>query len=76
MSAITLENTTGKRSGRVVCYEYGEDLFGYLFLDIYSGKKHKTRRVNSRLFQRVRDLIIYLDDDLYRKEILNYLPIN
>ena len=55
-------------------YEYGEDLFGYLYLDIVRGKKHRARKLKSMLFRDPREFIVTLDLELYRKENLNYLP--
>ncbi len=70
-----MKNTTGKRQGRFVRYEYGEDLFGYLFLDVVSGKRDQARRVRTHLFSDVRHLIYTLDVEIDRRENLNYIPL-
>jgi hypothetical protein len=46
--AILLENKTGKRYGRFVKYEYGEDLFGYLYLEKIKGKKERRIQCKKR----------------------------
>lgn len=76
MSAIYLKNQTGKRSGKYVRFEYGEDLFGFLFLDVVRGKKHVARRTRTHIFTKVRDFVCFLDMELERNESLNYIPEN
>ena len=71
---ILLKNETGRKRGNYVRYEYGEDLFGYLYLDIIRSKKHCAWPVKSCLFEDKRDLILALDIDLGRRETLDYLP--
>ncbi len=73
MSTILLKNTTGRLRGNYVRYEYGEDLFGYLFLDISRSRKHRARRIRSLLFDNPRDFICVLDQDLDRRENRNYV---
>jgi len=55
-------------------YEFGEDLFGFLYLDVVRGKKHLARVVKREVFDNPRDFVVALDLELYRKESLNYLP--
>jgi len=76
VAEILLTNSTGSRRGNFIQYEYGEDLFGYLYLDIARRKKHRARKLKSMLFQNARDLIVTLDLELYRKENLNYIHAN
>jgi len=71
---ILLKNTTGSRSGSYLRYEYGEDLFGYIYLDVVRQRKHRFRLVRSLVFKSTRDFICTLDVDLYNKENLNYVP--
>ncbi len=70
---ILLKNSTGKLSGYFVRYEYGEDLFGFIYLDVVRGKKHRARKVRSMLFDDAREFIFTLDIDLDRRESLNYV---
>lgn len=74
MSAIWLKNTTGKQAGRFVRFETGEDLFGYLFYDMVSGKRHVGKKLRTRIFNSPRDFICALDLELYNQENRNYLP--
>jgi len=74
MSGIILKNRTGHKSGFYLRYEFGEDLFGYLYLDVFRGKKHVAKRIKRETFDNPRDFIIALDLDLERKESLNYVP--
>lgn len=55
-------------------YEYGQDLFGYIYLDVVSGKKHRAKRLRSLIFQTQQDFLHTLDIDLYHKENLDYVP--
>lgn len=71
---IVLRNTTGSRSGNIVRYEYGEDLFGYIYLDIVRQKKHSGKLARKMVFSNVREFVCTLDIDLYNKENLNYIP--
>lgn len=73
MSVIHLKNCTGRRSGSFVRYEYGADLFGYFYLDVVHGRKHCVRRVRQMLFDNPRDFICMLDQDLDRRDNLNYV---
>lgn len=73
MSQILLKNTTGKRSGFYIRYEYGHDLFGYLYLDVVRSRKHRARRIRSMLFDDPRDFICTLDRELDFRENLNYV---
>lgn len=73
MNTILLKNTTGKRYGRYIRYEFGEDLFGYIFLDVYSGKKHRAKKLRSHLFANARDFLRTLDTDIGKKEDLDFI---
>ncbi len=70
---ILLKNTTGRRSGRFVRYEYGEDLFGWFYLDVVSGQKHRAKTVRKMLFSSPRDFVCTLDLELDRRESLDYV---
>lgn len=73
VSTILLKNSTGKRTGHYVRYEYGEDLFGYLYLDVSRARKHRGKKIRSLIFDNPRDFICTLDRDLYLRENLNYV---
>lgn len=73
MSTIFLKNNTGKMAGRYIRYEFGEDLFGYLYLDVISGRKHRARKNRSFVFDDAREFIYVLDEELFRKECLHYV---
>lgn len=73
MNIIWLKNTTGKRNGRWKRYEYGEDLFGYYFYDVYTGRS-STRRLKTRVFADPASFICSLDIELYNSENRNYVP--
>ncbi|TGL62828.1 hypothetical protein [Leptospira sarikeiensis] len=68
---IRLENKTGKRSGRFVVYEYGTDLFGYVYVDKFLGRD-KGRMVSSWLMHDVGSLVRLLDHEIYKRETENY----
>lgn len=74
MTGIHLKNTTGKRSGTFFRYEYGEDLFGYLYLDVIRGSRHRASRVWTMLFANKIEFLMTLDIELERKENMNYIP--
>jgi len=73
MGEIFLKNTTGKRSGNFVRYEFGEDLFGYLYLDITRGRLHRVHRLRSLVFEDQMEFLFTLDEDLGFRENLNYV---
>lgn len=75
ITGIHLRNTTGKRSGSFIRYEYGEDLFGYMYLDVIRGKKHRAAKVWTALFNNKIEFLITLDLELERKENLNYTHV-
>ncbi|MBX7059144.1 MAG: hypothetical protein K1X75_13845 [Leptospirales bacterium] len=75
MSIIHMRNDTGRRCGSFVRYEYGADLFGFFYLDVVQGRKHRVRRVRQLLFDNPRDFICVLDRDLDRRDNLNYVAI-
>jgi hypothetical protein len=73
--AIRLENKTGKRYGRFVKYEYGEDLFGYLYLEKIKGKKESVEKgkiVDRWILDDLASLVKTLDLEIYRREVENY----
>lgn len=70
---ILLKNTTGRRSGTFVRYEYGQDLFGYLYLDVSRARKHRGERVRRQVFTNPRDFICALDIELDARESRNYV---
>ena len=72
LGSIYLKNTTGKRSGSYVRMDYGEDLFGFYYLDITHGRKDQARLNRTLLFREPKDFICTLDKELYNKENLNY----
>lgn len=55
-------------------YEFGQDLFGYLYLDVIRARKHRGKRVRSQLFTSPRDFICTLDIELDARESRNYIP--
>jgi hypothetical protein len=73
MSSIFMQNQTGSRCGWFFRYEFGEDLFGYYYIDISKGKKHVAQKTKTYLTKDPREFIYILDCDLERKESLNYL---
>lgn len=68
---IRMVNKTGARIGNYVAYEYGEDLFGYLYLDKIRGKE-KGKLVDRWILKDLGSLIRTLDLELYRRETENY----
>jgi len=68
---IRLINRTGRRNGRFVAYEYGEDLFGRLYIEKFTGRA-RAKRID---FWRLGDLgamVRVLDTELSRREDENY----
>lgn len=74
MSMIRLTNSTGKRRGRWIRYEFGEDLFGFYFYDVFSGRSLNSRRLKTRVFVDPAEFICSLDVELYNSENRNYVP--
>ena len=72
MGQIQLKNDTGDRTGSYVRYEFGEDLFGYYYLDIMRGRLHRAHFLRRCLFHDSREFICTLDRDLDFREALNY----
>ena len=73
--AIRLENKTGRRFGRFVKYEYGQDLFGYLYLDKIKGKERsieKGKVVDKWILKDLASLVKTLDLEIYKREVENY----
>ena len=73
--AILLENKTGKIYVRFVKYEYGEDLFGYLYLEKIKGKKESVEKgkiVDRWILDDLASLVKTLDLEIYRREVENY----
>lgn len=72
MGVINLKNITGKRSGTYVRYEFGEDLFGYYYIDIVRGKKNIPKTIKSVVFENSLEFIFTLDKELGKRDSLNY----
>lgn len=72
MSQIVLHNNTGKQSGSYIHYDYGCDLFGYLYLDVSKQKKHTGKIIKKMHFENPKDFICTLDIDIYNKECRHY----
>jgi hypothetical protein len=68
---IRLVNKTGRRDGRFVAYEYGQDLFGFLYIDKIKGKE-RGKLVDRWILDDLASLIKTLDLELYRREVENY----
>ena len=68
---IRLENKTGRRKGRFVKYEYGIDLFGYVYLDKIKGRD-RGKLVSSWVMPDLGALVRLLDLEIYRREVENY----
>ncbi|MBE7412986.1 MAG: hypothetical protein L6Q54_03850 [Leptospiraceae bacterium] len=68
---IRLINNTGKRQGRFVAYDYGTDLFGYIYLDKIKGRD-KGKLVDSWVMEDYISLIKLLDLEIYKRETENY----
>jgi hypothetical protein len=68
---IRLVNKTGAKNGRFVAYEYGEDLFGYLYLEKIKGKE-RGKLVDRWILKDIASLIRTLDLEIYRRETENY----
>lgn len=68
---IRLINNTGKRQGRFVGYDYGTDLFGYVYLDKIKGRE-KGKLVDSWIMKDYISLIKVLDLEIYKRETENY----
>jgi hypothetical protein len=74
MNVIHLSNTTGKRRGRWIRYEFGEDLFGFYYYDVYSGRSQSSRRLKTRIFADPAAFLCSLDIELYNSENRDYVP--
>lgn len=74
MNVIHLNNTTGKRKGRWIRYEFGKDLFGFFYYDVFSGRSRNGRRLKTRIFADPADFLCSLDIELYNSENRNYVP--
>lgn len=68
---IRMLNSTGKRNGRFVAYEYGLDLFGNLYLDKFSGRERGKLTDKWRLSD-LGSLIRVLDTEITRREEEHY----
>ena len=73
---ILLKNEFGRANGNYIVYEYGQDLFGYYYLDIVRSKKHCAEKIESHLFEKPSEFICILDEHLYRRERLHYFPVD
>ncbi len=68
-------NRTGSRDGRFVFYEYGTDLFGYIYLYKIKGR-NKAKVVDKWLLKDLASLVKTLDVEIYKRENENYETIN
>ncbi|MDF3819857.1 hypothetical protein P3G55_08110 [Leptospira sp. 96542] len=68
---IRMTNFTGKRNGRFIAYEYGEDLFGYLYLNKFAGRG-KGKLISKWVLDDLGSLIRVLDTEITRREEENY----
>ncbi|MCB1143235.1 MAG: hypothetical protein H7A24_12155 [Leptospiraceae bacterium] len=68
---IKMINRTGKRWGRFVSYEFGEDLFGYIYLDKIKGRD-RGKLVDRWVLPDLGSLIRTLDLEIYKREVENY----
>lgn len=73
---IKLVNHTGKREGKFVSYEFGTDLFGYIYLDKFKGTDEKGKLVDRWILNDLGSLVRTLDLEIYRREVENYENIN
>lgn len=71
LMTIRLVNRTGTKNGRFVAYEYGEDLFGYLYLEKIRGKE-RGKLVDRWILKDIASLVRTLDLEIYRRENENY----
>ncbi len=72
---IILKNETGRRRGNYIRYEYGNDLFGFIYLDVVRSRKHRSTILARHIFADEKDFILTLDVDLERRDSLDYLPV-
>ncbi|WP_411823959.1 hypothetical protein [Leptospira sp. 'Mane'] len=68
---IRMINATGKRNGRFVAYEYGEDLFGTLYLDKFSGRE-RGKLIDKWRLNDLGSLVRVLDLEITKREEENY----
>ncbi|MEM7180248.1 MAG: hypothetical protein AAF518_05015 [Spirochaetota bacterium] len=68
---IKMINRTGMKQGLYVSYEYGTDLFGYIYLDKIRGRE-RGKVVDSWVLDDLASLIKTLDTEIYRREVENY----
>jgi hypothetical protein len=68
---IRMVNSTGKRNGRFVAYEYGEDLFGSLYIDKFSGRD-RGKLIDKWRLSDLGSLFRVLDTEITRREEENY----
>ncbi|MCX7999375.1 MAG: hypothetical protein N3A69_10575 [Leptospiraceae bacterium] len=69
---VRMVNLTGSQYGREIVYEYGEDLFGYYYLNKIKSVKEKRKIVNRWVMKDLATLIRTLDLELYKLEQNNY----
>lgn len=72
---IRMEKEVGKRERRFISYEYGEDLFGYIYLEKIRGKKEEPEKgkvVDKWILDDLASLVKMLDLELYKREVENY----
>jgi hypothetical protein len=73
--SIKLVNHTGKKEGRFVTYEYGTDLFGYIYLDKFKGRE-RGKLAGRWILKDLGSLVRTLDLEIYRREVENYENVN
>ncbi len=73
MGQILLKNSTGRRRGSYVRYEFGQDLFGFHYLNVARGRRHREALLRSEVFADPREFLFSLDIQLDRHETLNYV---
>ena len=56
-------------------YEYGTDLFGYIYLDKFKGRD-RGKLVGRWILKDLGSLVRTLDLEIYRREVENYENVN
>ena len=72
---IRMEKKIGNKGKRFISYEYGEDLFGFLYLEKIKGKKEEPEKgkiVDKWILEDLASLVKMLDIELYKREVENY----
>jgi hypothetical protein len=68
---IRMVNQSGRREGRFVEYDYGQDLFGYIYLEKFKGKD-RGKLTDRWILNDLASLIKTLDLEIYKREVENY----